>query len=51
MAPKPAKTAKPKEDIKVKAPGNYPKYTEIITKSIADPKERGGLAVGPFSNT
>ncbi|XP_065581093.1 histone 24-like [Artemia franciscana] len=24
------------------APGNHPKYTEIITKSIADLKERGG---------
>ncbi|XP_065574965.1 histone H1-delta-like [Artemia franciscana] len=31
-----------KGDKKAKAPGNHPKYTEIITKSIADLKERGG---------
>ncbi|XP_065562589.1 histone H1-delta-like [Artemia franciscana] len=41
-APKPAKAAKPKGDKKVKAPGIHPKYTEMITKSIADLKERGG---------
>ena len=41
-APKPAKAAKPKGDKKVKAPANHPKYTEMITKSIADMKERGG---------
>ncbi|XP_065574968.1 histone H1-delta-like [Artemia franciscana] len=40
--PKPAKAAKPKGDKKAKAPGNHPKYTEIITKSIADLKEREG---------
>ncbi|XP_065578601.1 histone H1-delta-like [Artemia franciscana] len=41
-APKPAKVAKPKGDKKAKAPANHPKYTEMITKSIADLKERGG---------
>ena len=40
-APKPVKAAKPKGDKKVKAPENHPKYTEMITKSIADLKERG----------
>ena len=41
-APKPAKAAKPKGDKKAKTPANHPKYTEMITKSIADLKERGG---------
>ncbi|XP_065570349.1 histone 24-like [Artemia franciscana] len=41
-APKRADAAKPKGDEKVKAPGNHPKYTEMITKSFADLKERGG---------
>ncbi|XP_065582739.1 histone H1-delta-like [Artemia franciscana] len=41
-APKPAKAAKPKGDKKAKAPANHPKYTEMIIKSIADLKERGG---------
>ncbi|XP_065565907.1 histone H1-delta-like [Artemia franciscana] len=39
----PAKVAKPKGDKKkTKVPANHPKYTEMITKSIADLKERGG---------
>ncbi|XP_065561278.1 histone H1-delta-like [Artemia franciscana] len=39
-APKPAKVAKPTGD--KKAPAKHPKYTEMITKSIADLKERWG---------
>ena len=42
MAPKPDKVAKPKGDKKAEAPANNPKYTEMITKSIAGLKERGG---------
>ena len=43
-APKPAKAAKPNGDKKVKVQGNHPKYTEMITKSIPDLKEHGGLS-------
>ncbi|XP_065576317.1 histone H1-delta-like [Artemia franciscana] len=37
QAPKPAK--------KVTATGNHPKYTEMITNSIADQKELGGISL------
>ena len=41
-ARKQAKAAKPKGDKMVKAPGNHLKHTKMITKSIADLKERAG---------
>ncbi|XP_065574969.1 histone H1-delta-like [Artemia franciscana] len=41
-ASKLAKAAKPEGDKKVKAPGNHPKYTKMITKSIVDLKKYVG---------
>ncbi|XP_065571098.1 histone H1-delta-like [Artemia franciscana] len=41
-APNTANSAKHNGDKKFKAPGNHPKYMEMIDKSIADLKKLGG---------